>query len=236
MFYCNKCADRYKYPESISKSVGKCECCGTKTECNDRPSSSLPNPNLETKDDIEDIIIFLDIDGVIATSKSIDEVWVEYMGISPNDCSFSEVLTEKNLPMPHTCMFDWPFDRRCISNIHKLQLFFHEKGKIVNYVISSSWRLSRSLEELQELFVLKGLHLTNIIGKTKYLDATRGKEILTWLEDNKKTSPYLVIDDDIMYDIFEDISEGFTIETKFKDGFTNKLLEEAIEKIEKQLI
>lgn len=44
MFYCDNCAEKYKYPESFSKSMGKCECCEVKGVCNDVPSSMLPKP------------------------------------------------------------------------------------------------------------------------------------------------------------------------------------------------
>ncbi len=49
MFYCNKCAEKLGYPETIFKSVGNCEICGSRAECNDRPSSSLPIPRKTRK-------------------------------------------------------------------------------------------------------------------------------------------------------------------------------------------
>jgi hypothetical protein len=50
MFYCNNCAEKNGYPESIGKSLGMCECCGKVAECNDRPSSSLPEPKKECEE------------------------------------------------------------------------------------------------------------------------------------------------------------------------------------------
>jgi hypothetical protein len=44
MFYCNDCAKKNGYPESLCKSIGQCELCGEHKVCNDRPSSSLPKP------------------------------------------------------------------------------------------------------------------------------------------------------------------------------------------------
>lgn len=41
MFYCNECAVKYGYPESLGKSIGKCECCDSIAECNDTPSKYL---------------------------------------------------------------------------------------------------------------------------------------------------------------------------------------------------
>lgn len=180
----------------------------------------------------KEIIIFLDIDGVVATHNSLDDLWIEYMGQNPQDCKFSEVLKEKNLPFPHTSMFDWPFDRDCIFNIHKFQLTLHEQGYIVNYVICSSWRIGRTIEELQDLFILKGLHLTKIIGRTGN-EETRGEEILAWRKEFKNDSKFLIIDDEAYYDIIQHIDEKHIIEPKFQDGFTKELMEKAFEKIEK---
>lgn len=43
MFYCQHCKDRHEWPESIYKSLGKCESCGTPgVLCNDIPSKYLP--------------------------------------------------------------------------------------------------------------------------------------------------------------------------------------------------
>lgn len=44
MFYCEECAKRADWPESFAKSFGNCEICGKRRVCNDRPSSSLPDP------------------------------------------------------------------------------------------------------------------------------------------------------------------------------------------------
>ena len=44
MFYCNPCAEKYGYPETMFKSSGPCECCETDAVCNDMPSRLLPMP------------------------------------------------------------------------------------------------------------------------------------------------------------------------------------------------
>lgn len=45
MFYCDPCAEKLGWPDSIGKSHGPCEICGKVTTCNDRPCSTLPEPN-----------------------------------------------------------------------------------------------------------------------------------------------------------------------------------------------
>ena len=42
MFYCNDCAEKNNYPESMSKSHGKCELCGKSRICNNVKNSILP--------------------------------------------------------------------------------------------------------------------------------------------------------------------------------------------------
>lgn len=44
MFFCVKCERKNKWPNSLFKSYGACEICGSVGECNDVPSKYLPNP------------------------------------------------------------------------------------------------------------------------------------------------------------------------------------------------
>ena len=46
MFYCNKCADKRKWPRSWFNSYGRCEMCGEMQECNDVPAKDLPIPEV----------------------------------------------------------------------------------------------------------------------------------------------------------------------------------------------
>jgi hypothetical protein len=49
MFYCDLCAEKMGYPESMAKSRGPCEVCHKVAVCNDRPSSTLPMPKMERR-------------------------------------------------------------------------------------------------------------------------------------------------------------------------------------------
>jgi len=42
MFYCDKCAKEKNWPITAFKSMGPCEICGLKKECNEMPSKDLP--------------------------------------------------------------------------------------------------------------------------------------------------------------------------------------------------
>lgn len=44
MFYCEPCAEWTGWPETVSRSRGRCEVCGEAAVCNDRKSSDLPRP------------------------------------------------------------------------------------------------------------------------------------------------------------------------------------------------
>ncbi len=41
MFYCEDCSKKNKWPASLAKSYGQCECCGKTAICNDVPSCQL---------------------------------------------------------------------------------------------------------------------------------------------------------------------------------------------------
>lgn len=42
MFYCPTCAKRNAWPETLFRSRGRCEVCGTTAVCYDTPSKYLP--------------------------------------------------------------------------------------------------------------------------------------------------------------------------------------------------
>lgn len=42
MFYCNDCAQHYERPETMSRSLGRCEDCGRQRPCNDGPGQGDP--------------------------------------------------------------------------------------------------------------------------------------------------------------------------------------------------
>jgi len=83
MFYCNDCAKKNGYPESLCKSIGLCEICGEHKVCNDRPCSSLPMPTLKGE-------LGLDMNpvGIPKRKFSVDELYkfiveAEKSGLKP---------------------------------------------------------------------------------------------------------------------------------------------------------
>ncbi len=185
------------------------------------------------------VVIFLDIDGVIATRKALESVWQEYTGCK-EFVDAKEFLEKTGMKWPSVSMYDWPFDRNCIKNFHTLQRKLYEMDLEPCVVISSSWRMGfdcsgkREKNSIEDIFILKGLHISNIVGRTKRF-GERGKEILAFIEDNKLDVPFVSIDDENKYDVVEHLGEERCVDTTFKKGFTEKHVTETIEKLKAQL-
>lgn len=132
-------------------------------------------------------IIFLDIDGVLN-----NEVWYKSERFRHGQSKEEYDLSQ--------------FDPRCVELLNSL--IADTQAKIV---VSSSWRLGRTVDELKDLFQRVGI-LGEVIDKTPQLffaikgydkSVPRGCEIKAWLENNKsiigsKMSKvnYVILDDD----------------------------------------
>jgi len=125
-------------------------------------------------------IIFLDIDGVLRTYKS--------------DLEWSKKLNE---PVYHGALR--LFKKDLVDNLN--EVIYLTGAKIV---ITSSWRVHLSLEELQKIFKDRGV-IGEVIGKTGlgHLKAgspiplgNRGLEISDWLDRNP-VRKYVIIDDQV---------------------------------------
>lgn len=125
-------------------------------------------------------IIFLDIDGVLRTHES--------------DLAWSKELNE-----PVRRGTNRLFSKKAVDNLN--EVIFLTKAKIV---VTSSWRLKLSLEQLKKVFKERGVE-GEVIAKTSsdYIDndyfipiGNRGLEIRQWLQDNHY-SKFVVIDDQV---------------------------------------
>ena len=64
-------------------------------------------------------------------------------------------------------------------------------------VISSTWRISMSLEQLQDLLINSGFNPNiKVIGITPILHQQRGLEIQEWIDENNFNGKFIIIDDD----------------------------------------
>jgi hypothetical protein len=81
------------------------------------------------------------------------------------------------------------WDKKAISSYNKLCKEFDLKP-----VITSTWRLNHTKEELQDVFINQGIDI-KIFDYTPHLDQQdRGLEINEWLLNNKVDN-YVIIDD-----------------------------------------
>ena len=64
-------------------------------------------------------------------------------------------------------------------------------------VVTSTWRISMSVEELQYLLIKSGFRPEiRVIGKTPVLHKERGIEIQHWIDENQFTGDFVILDDD----------------------------------------
>jgi len=120
-------------------------------------------------------IIFLDIDGVLA----LDPQW-------------SLNRTSKSWISKYDC---YPFDKKCVNVLNEIL-----KETDAEIVVSSDWRTYFNLNELKEIFDINGV-IKHPIGITPlfptsalFLEKNRASEILSYVDDNAITS-YIAIDD-----------------------------------------
>ncbi len=116
-------------------------------------------------------VIFLDIDGVLRTDAS-DRYWSEVTG----------------QPIPNS-VFDRLFSNYSIAILN--EIIYNTDAKVV---ITSTWRVQHSLEQLRSIFKIRGFR-GEIIDKTNII-GSRGEEIQEWL-DTHSINKYVVIDDSV---------------------------------------
>jgi hypothetical protein len=181
------------------------------------------------------IAIFLDIDGVVATERSLWEEYCNYFGVEftnaaedvPQYTKELEVCRKTaGLPYPMISVSYWPFDSVAIKNLYKLQ----RETKCV-FVMSSTWRKGRSIDEINDLMAYKGLRL-RFTGKTDTnMLGIRGKEIETYLLLHPEITNFLIIDDSddmLMH------QRGNFVKTDYWHGFDDEKLAEALAILQKQ--
>lgn len=150
-------------------------------------------------------VIFLDIDGVLNS-----DLWFQ-------------TLEDRGKSLNR---FESDFDPVAVKN---LQYIIDKTG--AKLVISSCWRSTRTVEELQELMNKVGIKC-EVIGKTERLrgnfDIPRGCEIKKYLRDNFNYPPYdfqetnlekyVIIDDDS--DMLLEQLNHF-VQTSWREGLTH---------------
>jgi hypothetical protein len=141
--------------------------------------------------------LFLDIDGVLATRKEYRKPFLD-IGASV------------------------AFNEECVERLNILMKEFDD----LVIVISSSWRVEFTVEELREIFTARGFKYSErIVGKTLRAltfftkerglqSAPRGVEIDRYVRDSDITK-YAILDDDT--DMLYSQRDAF-VKTSFEDG------------------
>ncbi|MEE9189201.1 MAG: HAD domain-containing protein [Candidatus Neomarinimicrobiota bacterium] len=151
-------------------------------------------------------IIFLDIDGVLLTRNSVKYQYLHH----PED---------ENIRFSH----------RAVKNLNYLI-----KKTGAKIVISSTWRLLHTIEELDKKFREQGIKgdiisTTSIAKFSTEEDTPRGQKISEWLALNPGTQSYVIIDDDAKTDCIQ-FHPYNCVETSYKDGFASEeKLKEALQ-------
>jgi len=172
-------------------------------------------------------IVFWDCDGVVSTQDSLYNELANYFNCTVKeieDGTPDEWCTKTGLPYPWVSMYHWPFDPEVIKRAYRLHALTKAK-----FVMCSSWRIGKTVEEINDEQATKGFRI-KFIDKTPNFCGKRGEEIQKWLDDNKEkydVESYVIIDDDSSYDIREFHPDN-CVEPIFKTGFTEELLEEAL--------
>lgn len=138
--------------------------------------------------------LFLDFDGVLNCSKTFG---YEQNGIL------------------HVIKVD-PIDSELISN---LNLLTNAANPPINIVVSSTWRKTRTIKDLECILRDNGLTNFVLLDKTPILNKKRGYEIRDWLLDHPEhnASLWCIVDDD--NDMLPNQQERF-VQTSFKEGLT----------------
>lgn len=146
-------------------------------------------------------IIFLDIDGVMRTHNS--------------DLNWSREL---NQPVPNT--FNRLFSKEAMENLNYLVTLTGAK-----VVITSTWRLYYSKNELQKIFRERGF-VGQIIDITESCD-TRGEEIVQWL-NRYRIDNFVVIDDSVK-DILNRIPDCKVVKCNPLNGLDDQTFDKVLD-------
>jgi hypothetical protein len=114
--------------------------------------------------------------------------------------------------------------RDVINPIFRFRLNEIVQATGAQIVVSSAWRQSHTIPELQRFCGQK------VIDKTPIDGQGRGEQIKLWLKENDFVEHYVVIDDDA-FDIVDVIPEGNFVHTSFEHGLTEEKKLETIMKL-----
>lgn len=101
------------------------------------------------------------------------------------------------------------FSKSAVDNLNEVIIL--TKAKIV---VTSTWRINLSVEELNKIFKERGV-IGEVIDKTSINFGGRGLEIKEWLDNNSVTN-YVVLDDQVK-DIVDEVDNVIKVDSQ--NGF-----------------
>lgn len=164
--------------------------------------------------------LFLDFDGVLNHRKWIADV--------------NAKCDEENLPIHELIKNQFrELDAVCVARINKIV-----EATGAKIVVSSTWRLGRTVKQLQELLDKNGF-IGEVIDTTPHLvipgvaSVRRGPEIQAWFDEAKKEGlweieSFVIIDDESEMEPFLDK----LVKTSFEAGILDEHVELAIKMLE----
>ncbi len=128
-------------------------------------------------------IVFLDIDGVLNTESFVASVKEAEDAGRPHPDGRGPLS-----PFPTDGWWSDMLDREAVDLLNQV-------APVASFVISSTWRINKSLEDMQNILNLAGLQ-GKVVGMTARLHGhERGKEISAFLTENPNMSDFVILDD-----------------------------------------
>lgn len=155
-------------------------------------------------------LLFLDFDGVINSTQHLIDMSNEYEDVG-------EWIKKGNSAV------QWWAKALDPELVEKVNVILERTGAVV--VISSSWRIGRSVSYLKAILKEVGFR-GKIIGKTRYkLGGARAQEISDFLSPRiDKVTAYVVLDDDWDAEI-----PGHFVQTSMETGLTDEGVKKAVD-------
>jgi len=198
-------------------------------------SASIISPRLSP------FVIFLDIDGVVYNTPNLEDILKKVADLFPE-------ITDPGNNRVCSIAASYFFDEKAVQNLNYL-ITEIEKVRNVWIVVSSSWRETRTVEELQSTFFKIHDFSRYIVDKTPekiprnelgtYCPSKshsewhslqcRAAEIQFWLNQHPEITNYVVLDDNNDH-LLEAFGERF-VKTNYKTLLTKEICENILSRI-----
>jgi hypothetical protein len=157
-------------------------------------------------------VLFLDIDGVLNATED----WIEWKVLGHSTNYSFEMLSRPKIAM-------------LVNIVQKTGC---------KLVLSSSWRLHYTNEQMIEMFKVRGCHYITtdiLIDQTPFprLSGMRGQEINEWLQEHPEVTQYIILDDSTD---FYDHQRVYHVKTDTYVGLTFYQMKECIRLLSDQTL